>query len=137
MRTKEVNRLKDKMYSLSLNSSKSELVEFIVLQIEDRFKSNNKNNQKLNYPKQLNKFSSAIQKPKELCYVCDGSRHKAHKFPLCKGQSQLKPRLTLLSTQKSSVLWSKRQIWWLAALNESMTLESRDTSTLTKNYVGL
>ena len=50
LRTEDANCLKDKMYSLSLNSSKSNLVESIVPINRDRFKG--KKNQKPNFTKQ-------------------------------------------------------------------------------------
>jgi len=47
MRTKEANRFKDKLESLSLNSSKANLVESSVPVNRDRFKGKNKKDQKL------------------------------------------------------------------------------------------
>jgi len=44
MRTEEVNRLKDKMDSLSLYSSKANLVQFVVHINRDRFKEKDKQN---------------------------------------------------------------------------------------------
>jgi len=52
VRTKEANRLKDKMDSLSLNCSKANLVEFALPTNRDRFKGKGKKNQKPNYTKQ-------------------------------------------------------------------------------------
>jgi len=46
LRTKEANRLKDKMSSLSLNSVSSKLVEFAVQTNKDRFKGKGKKFQK-------------------------------------------------------------------------------------------
>ena len=60
MRTEEANHLKDKMDSLSLNSSKAKLVEFTIPINRDKFKGKGKNNQKLNYPNLSNKFSNKI-----------------------------------------------------------------------------
>ena len=49
MRTEEANRLKDKMDSLSLNSSNAKLVESVVPINRDKFKGKGKKNQKLSY----------------------------------------------------------------------------------------
>ena len=46
MRTEEGNRLKDKLASLSLNSSNANLIESFVPQNKDRFKGKNKKDQK-------------------------------------------------------------------------------------------
>jgi len=46
MRTKEANRLKDKMVSLSVNSSKANLVEFAVPANKDSLKGKNKKDQR-------------------------------------------------------------------------------------------
>jgi len=46
MRIEEANRLKDKLESLSLNSSKANLIESSVALNKDRFKVKNKKNQK-------------------------------------------------------------------------------------------
>lgn len=78
MRTKEANRLKDKMDSLSLNFSKANLVEFVVPTNRARYKGKGKNNKKSSYAKQQKKFSNKIQKPKGLCYVCGKAGHKAY-----------------------------------------------------------
>jgi len=51
MRTEEANRSKDKMNSLSLNSFKAKLVEYVVPTRRDRFKGKGKKNQKSSYPK--------------------------------------------------------------------------------------
>jgi len=56
MRTEEVNRLKDKLASLSLNSSRANLVESSVSPIKDRFKGKKKKDQKaIRTPKSLEK----------------------------------------------------------------------------------
>ena len=70
MRKEKANHLKDNMDSLSLNSSKANLIESTVPTNSDMFKGKSKKNQKLSYPKWQNKFSNKIQKPKRLCYVC-------------------------------------------------------------------
>jgi len=88
MRIEEANRFKDKLDSLSLNFSKANLVESAVSTHRDRFKSKDKKNQKLNHPRQQNKFGNKIQKPKGLCYVCGNPGHKAYQCTHCKGQSQ-------------------------------------------------
>jgi len=78
MRTEEANRLKDKMNSLSLNSSKVNLVESVAPIKRDWFKGKGKKNKKSNFTKQQSKFSNKIQKPKRLCYVCSKPGHKAY-----------------------------------------------------------
>jgi len=88
MRTKEANHLKDKMDSLSFNSSKVNLVESTVPTNKDRFKDEGQKNQKTSYPKRKNKFSIKIEKPKELCYVWGKPGHKVYQCPLRKGQSR-------------------------------------------------
>lgn len=88
MRTEEANCLKDKMDSVSLYSSKTNLVESIVPTNTNKFKGNDKENKKPSYPKRQNKLTNKIQKPKRLCYVCGKYGHKAYECPFCKGQSQ-------------------------------------------------
>jgi len=51
MRTEEANRLKDNMDSVSLNSSKTNLVEFALPTSRDMHKDKGKKNQKPNYAK--------------------------------------------------------------------------------------
>ena len=52
MRTEEANRLKNKMNSLTLNSSKANLVESAMPINRDRFRGKGKKNQKPNFIKQ-------------------------------------------------------------------------------------
>jgi len=71
MRTEEVNCLKDKMFYLSLNSSKANLAETAVPANKDRFKGKNKKEQRQDKNhNQLKKTNGKIQKPKVVCYVC-------------------------------------------------------------------
>jgi len=86
---KEANRLQDEMDSLSLNYSKTNLVESTVSTNRDWFKGKSKRNQKLSYHRHQNKFNNKIQKPKELCYLCSKLGHKAYQCPLHKGKPQL------------------------------------------------
>ena len=51
MRTEEANSLKDKMDSLSLNSSKANLLQSTEPINRDKFKGKGKKNQKSNYSK--------------------------------------------------------------------------------------
>jgi len=51
IRTKEDNRLKDKMEALSLNYSKANLVKSTIPTNRDKFKGKGKKNQKSSYPK--------------------------------------------------------------------------------------
>jgi len=81
MRTEETTRLKDKLDSLSLSSSKANLVQYTVSIHRDRFKGKSKKNQKLNHPRQQNKLSNEIQKPKGLCYVYNKLGYKAYQCP--------------------------------------------------------
>ncbi|XP_075088212.1 uncharacterized protein LOC142170251 [Nicotiana tabacum] len=84
MRTEEANRLKDeeserlkdKMKSLSLNSSKANLVESSSTFVKDMFKGKQKKRhvKKQNY---FNKPEGHIQKSKGPCYVCGKIGHKA------------------------------------------------------------
>jgi len=115
IRTEEANRLKDKIHSLSLNSSKANLVESTMPTNRDRFKGKVKKNKKSSYSKQQNKFCNKFKQPKGLCYACNKPGHKAYQCPLRKGQSQpnRKPvaQANLPKTQKSSTQCSKRQIW--------------------------
>jgi len=61
MRTEEVNRLKDKMAFLSLNSSKANHVESLVPSNKDRFKGKNKKDQKqAKHQNQLKRTNSKI-----------------------------------------------------------------------------
>ena len=63
MRTEEANRLKDKLESLSLNSSKANLVESSVPVSRDRFNGKNKRDQKpLKCQNHLKKTNDQIQK---------------------------------------------------------------------------
>jgi len=78
MRTEEADRLKDKLHFLSLNSFKSNLVESVMLTHKDRLRSKGKKNQKPNHPRQQNKSSNNIQKPKGSCYACIKLGHKAY-----------------------------------------------------------
>jgi len=79
MRTEEANRLKDKMVSVSLNSSKANLAESAVPANKDRFRGKNKKDQRQgrnqNRPKKAN---DKIQKLKVVCYVCGKPGHKAY-----------------------------------------------------------
>lgn len=52
LRTEEANRLKDKMNSLSLNSSYVNLIESVVPTNRDKYKGKHKKNQKSSYAKQ-------------------------------------------------------------------------------------
>ena len=76
------------MNSLSLCSSKANLVESVMPTTRDRFQGKDKKNQKLSYPEWQSKLSNKIQKPKELWYVCGKSGHNAYQYPLRKGQLQ-------------------------------------------------
>jgi len=89
MRTEEANRLKDKLESLSLNSSKANLVESSTPLNRDRFKGKNKKDQKpFNYQNRLKRKNSKIQKQKVVCYACGKPGHKAYKCNLHKGANQ-------------------------------------------------
>ena len=92
MRTEEANRLIDKLKFLSLNSSKSNLVEYVVSTYRDSFKGKCKKNKKLNHPRQQNKFSDKIQKPKGLCYVCGKSGHKSISVSTPQGTVSTEPK---------------------------------------------
>jgi len=85
IRTEKPNRLKNKIDSLSLNSSKPNLVESAVPTNRDMFTGKGKKNQELGYPKQQNRFDNKIQEPKGLCYVCGKLGHKAYQCPPYKG----------------------------------------------------
>jgi len=89
MRTEETNRLNDKIISLSLNSSKANLVESDVPANKDRFKENNKKDQRQGKNQnQLKKTNGKIQKPKVVCYVCGKPGHKAYQCYQRKGAPQ-------------------------------------------------
>jgi len=60
MKIEEANNLKDKMDSLSLNSCKTNQVECTMPTSRDISKVKGKKNQKLDYPKQQNKFGNKI-----------------------------------------------------------------------------
>ena len=77
-RTEEANHLKDKMDSLSLYSSKANLVDSCVPTIRERSKRKDKKNQKPSYPKRQNKLNNKIQKPMGLCYICGKPGHRAY-----------------------------------------------------------
>ena len=79
MRTKKANRLTDKLESLSLNSSKANLVESSIHVNRDRFKGKNKRDQKpLKRQNHLKKTNDRIQKQKVVYYVCGKPGHKAY-----------------------------------------------------------
>ena len=83
MRTEEANRPNDKLESLSLNSSKANLVEFYIPVNRDRFKGKNKRDQKpLKHQNHLKKTNARIQKQKVVCYVCGKLGHKAYQCNL-------------------------------------------------------
>jgi len=89
MRTEEPNRLKDKLESLSLNSSKVNLVESSVPVNRYRFKGKNKRDQKpLKCQDHLKKTNDRIQKQKVVCYVYGKLGHKAYQCNLRKGTNQ-------------------------------------------------
>lgn len=80
MRTEEANRLKDKMKTLSLNSSKANLVESSGIVVTDRFKGKQKKIPKKGHVKKKNHFNkpeSQIKKSKGPCFVCGKLGHKA------------------------------------------------------------
>jgi len=67
------------MVSLSLNSSKANLVESAVPANKDRFKGKNKKDQRQGRNQnQLKKANGKIQKLKVVCYVCGKPGHKAY-----------------------------------------------------------
>ncbi|KAH0672489.1 hypothetical protein KY290_024721 [Solanum tuberosum] len=89
MRTEEVNRLKDKMEELSLNSSKANLVESSGTVVKDRFKGRQKKVTKKEHMKkknQFNKLESQIQKFKGSCFVCGKVGHRTTKCYQRKGK---------------------------------------------------
>jgi len=85
-RTEEANQLKDKIASISLNSSKANPVESSVPSNKDRFKGKNKEDSK--HQNQLKRTSNKIQKRKVVCYVCGKPSHKAYLCNLRKGANQ-------------------------------------------------
>nr|XP_033516998.1 uncharacterized protein LOC117281244 [Nicotiana tomentosiformis] len=98
MRTEEANRLKDeeserlkdKMKSLSLNSSKANLVESSSTFVKGRFKGKQKKGQKKGRVKKQNYFNKPedhIQKSKGPCYVCGKIGHKTFQCNQRQGQS--------------------------------------------------
>ncbi|KAH0709267.1 hypothetical protein KY284_010694 [Solanum tuberosum] len=89
MRTEEVNRLKDKLETLSLNSCKVNLVESSGTVVKGRFKGKQKKvlkNEHVKKKKQFNKPESQIQKSKGPCFVCGKVGHRAAKCYQRKGQ---------------------------------------------------
>jgi len=84
MRTEEANRLKDKMSSLSLNSSKTNLVKSSVSLNRDSFK-HKKDQKQSKHQNKLKRTNSKIHKQKVVCYVCEKPGHKAFQCDLHKG----------------------------------------------------
>ena len=104
MRTEEANRLKDKLESLSLNSSKANLVEFFVPSNRDRFKGKNKKDQKpFKHQNCLKRTNSKIQKQKVVFYACGKPSHKAYQCNLRKGSSQTNQKHTRQSTAQANL----------------------------------
>jgi len=95
MRTEETNRLKDKMSSLSLTTSRANLVESSVPLNRDRFKGKNKQDQKhYKHQNQLKRMNSKIQKQEVVYYVCSKPGRKAYQCNLRKGASHINQKPT-------------------------------------------
>jgi len=104
MRTEEANQLKDKLESLSLNSSKANLVEFFVPSNRDRFKGKNKKDQKpFKHQNCLKRTNSKIQKQKVVFYACGKPSHKAYQCNLRKGSSQTNHKHTRQSAAQANL----------------------------------
>ncbi|KAH0714570.1 hypothetical protein KY284_007475 [Solanum tuberosum] len=89
MSTKETNRLKDKMEDISINSSKSNLVESSGIVVKDTFKGKQKKvlkRERMKKKNQFNKPESQIQKSKGPCFVCGKVGRRAAKCYQRKGQ---------------------------------------------------
>ena len=69
LRTKEANRLKDKLASKNLNSVKANVVESSAVN-RDRTKQDKGHNGKNSEKRQFKALEGEIKKQKLVCYVC-------------------------------------------------------------------